>query len=860
MSWCNVTVERLIASTKQAPDSLILWRTSIIDRATAWMKEAPTSFASWRTMMIARAAAWGKHAASTLVSWHALISRAVRAGSGQATTSLLLWHTGIVDEASRWRRRAAVRFPYWRTAIVDSVAAYRYRAGGSIASWRALISHRAPIWADRAVTDFASWRILIIDRFTGTTHRTANAVTFWLSGIGDRATIWSERAAARFASWRTVLVARSAAWINQAPILLASWRAVIEHRATASAHRAASSFAWWRTVAVERSTAGAHRATATVAAWRSATIARTTTSLHRAGIVLEVWSSILYGVAAGVIRAASSFASYRYLIVGITTLAVLAPVFLLLHESFLAVPLSTSSAQPGINAYHFVFAQKDFGVALATTVMLGIGMTVIAVPFGGALAFLVVRTDVPGRLWLEPFILLVFFMPAVVLAFGYIAALGPAGILTSASQKWIGAAPWNVYSFPFLVVMAGLTHVPHVYFCIAAALRALGSEAEEAAVSAGAKPWRVALGVSLPMAMPAILFAGALVMLLGFELFGLPLVLGDARGVLVLSTYLYKLGSNVAASPNQVMAVIAVVIAAITLPLLFMLRLLLNEMQTRTAGRSKSLRQSHLKLRGWRWLAFAVIVLWLLVTVLLPLAAITLQSFVETGSQGITLPTALTVGHYRALLDRADVTRSIINTLAIGLFGGAAAVAVYAAIALAAHRWRSHWPRALDYLVMVPGAMPGLVAGFALLLLLFLFKPLSPLRETLVPVWMAYTLVWLACGVQFASVIFGRIDPQLEDIARTVGATPARVRVDVTLPLVRNGLLAGWALVFLVFVREYATGIYLVAPGTEVIGALLVSLWGKGAIDLVSALSVVNVGIIGGGLVIARRLGVRLHG
>jgi iron(III) transport system permease protein len=86
------------------------------------------------------------------------------------------------------------------------------------------------------------------------------------------------------------------------------------------------------------------------------------------------------------------------------------------------------------------------------------------------------------------------------------------------------------------------------------------------------------------------------------------------------------------------------------------------------------------------------------------------------------------------------------------------------------------------------------------------------------------------------------------------------VRFDVTLPLVRNGLLAGWALVFLIFVREYATGIYLVAPGTEVMGALLVSLWGKGAIDLVSALSVVNVGIIGGGLVIARRLGVRLHG
>ena len=67
-------------------------------------------------------------------------------------------------------------------------------------------------------------------------------------------------------------------------------------------------------------------------------------------------------------------------------------------------------------------------------------------------------------------------------------------------------------------------------------------------------------------------------------------------------------------------------------------------------------------------------------------------------------------------------------------------------------------------------------------------------------------------------------------------------------------------LIFLIFVREYSTGIYLLGPGTEVIGSLLVSLWGTGAVDLVSALSVVNVVMIGVGLAVAVRLGVRLHG
>jgi iron(III) transport system permease protein len=566
-------------------------------------------------------------------------------------------------------------------------------------------------------------------------------------------------------------------------------------------------------------------------------------------------------------------------------LAVLAPLSLALYQSFLTAPFFASSARLGLDAYRFVFADEDFAFAFGTTLLLGAGMTLIAVPLGAVLAFLMVRTDVPGRLWVEPLILLLFFLPAVVLAFGYVAAFGPVGILTTTFKEWTGAVPWNLYSFPFLVAIAGLTHVPHVYLCVATALRSLGSDAEEAACTAGAKPWRVALDVSLPMTRPAILFAGVLVFFLGFELFGLPLVLGGPQGLLVLSTYLYKLSNELAVSPYQFMAVVTVIIAAITLPLVFMLRLLLSEAQRRLPVRAQGLRaqglraqglraqgfgaqglraqglrSARLKLGRWRWPAFLAIVLWLTVTVLVPLAAITLRSFVETWGEGIALPQVLTLDHYSALLGHPNVARSVINTLGIGLIGGAAAVAFYAAIALAVHRWPSGWTRAVDYLVMVPRAMPGLAAGLALLWVFLFFKPLTPLRETLIPVWLAYALVWLAYGVQLVSGMFRQVDPQLEDVARTVGATPARVRFDVTLPLIRNGILAGWLLIFLIFVREYSTGVFLLGPGTQVVGSLLVSLWGTGAIDLVSALSVVNVVMIGAGLFIAIRLGVRLHG
>lgn len=553
-------------------------------------------------------------------------------------------------------------------------------------------------------------------------------------------------------------------------------------------------------------------------------------------------------------------AVFRFAVITITALAVMAPLSLVIYQSFLTAPFFDPSAKLSLDAYVFVFTEDDYWQALVTTLVIAGGMAGIAVPLGAVLAFLMVRTDVPGRAWMEPFILIPIFVSAVVIAFGYVVALGPVGILSMGVKSLIGIVPWNLYSLSSLVVIAGLTHVPHVYLYTAAALRGLGSDLEEAARVSGAGPMKVAFGISLPMVLPAILFAGVLVFFLGFELFGLPLVLGDPQGVLVLATYLYKLTNKLGVPSYQLMAVVVVTIIAVTAPLVYLQRRLLRQAQRYVSVRGKGLKSAPLKLGTWRWPAFAIIAVWFTVTVVVPLAGITIRSFVINWGEGVNLLDVLTLDHYRELLDYPNVVRGMINTFGIGVIGGALAVACYTAIALAMHRWQSGWTRIVDYLVMVPRAMPGLVAGLAMLWVFLFFKPLSPLKSTLVSVWLAYTVVWLAYGMRLVSGTLLQVGPELEEAARVSGASEMRVKRDVTVPLIRYGMVASWLLVFLIFVREYSTGIYLLGPGTEVIGSLLVSLWGTGAVDLVSALSVVNVVMIGVGLSVALRLGVRLHG
>ena len=266
----------------------------------------------------------------------------------------------------------------------------------------------------------------------------------------------------------------------------------------------------------------------------------------------------------------------RALTILVTAAAVLAPLSLIVYQSLLSAPFFDAVKNVGLDAYAFVFADPDFWSALVNSLLIAAGMTVIAVPLGAVLAFVMERTDFPGKRWIEPMILVPSFVSPMVLSFGYVVAAGPVGFYSVWATEVFGAAPWGLYSLTGMAVIAGLTHVPNVYIYASSALKSLGSDVEEAARVAGASPFRVAVSVSLPLISPALLFSAVLVFFLGIELFGLPLVLGDPEGHLVLATYLYKLTNKLGIPSYHLMSAVAVCIVAMTFPLVMLQRFLLR--------------------------------------------------------------------------------------------------------------------------------------------------------------------------------------------------------------------------------------------------------------------------------------------
>ena len=558
-------------------------------------------------------------------------------------------------------------------------------------------------------------------------------------------------------------------------------------------------------------------------------------------------------------RAVPAIFTWRALTIFVTAVAVLGPLSLILYQSFLTAPFFDARKTVGLEAYAFVFTDPDFWHALLNSLLIASGMTLIAVPLGGILAFVMERTDLPGKRWFEPLILVPSFVSPMVLSFGFVVAAGPVGFYTVWAQDLVGFAPWGLYSIPAMAVIAGLTHVPNVYVYASAALKSLGSDVEEAARSAGASPFRVAVEVSLPLIMPSLLFSAVLVFFLGIELFGLPLVLGDPEGHLVLSTYLYKLTNKLGTPSYHLMAAVAICIVLITLPLVLLQRRLLQGARKYATIKGKAGRMKELPLGKWSWVAAAILALFIFVTVFVPVSGITLRAFVTNWGFGVNLAEAFTLDSFRFVFQEPTHTRAIWNTILIGTVGGALTVACYVAIGFATHRRNDGWSRFVDYLVLVPRAVPGLLAGLAFLWVFLFFPPLQPLRSTIFSVWIAYSVVWLAYGMRLISSSLMQVSPELEEAARSVGASRGTVSRMITLPLIRSGLVGSWLLVFMIFEREYSTGVYLLAPGTEVIGAQLVSLWQGGAIDIVAALALINIVLVSVGLAIALRFGVKLR-
>jgi iron(III) transport system permease protein len=547
-------------------------------------------------------------------------------------------------------------------------------------------------------------------------------------------------------------------------------------------------------------------------------------------------------------------------ITGITGLLVVLPLLPVFYQAFLDRPLYDSEA--ALTASNFGrLITAEFGHVLGNTVWFAIGATVIAQLIGIVGAILVGRTDLPFRTMFGELLLWPLFISHLVMAFGWFTMYGPSGYVTLLVQNIIGVTPWNLYTVSGMAVVAGVAQAPLAYlYCIASA-SAADPNLENAARSAGASPWTVLRRVTLPLMRPAIIYGTIMNFVIAIEMLSIPLVFGGPVQIELFTTYLYH-QVFMSATPDYSL----VAAASFFLLVIVMLLMALQGLLMRNAGRfvtvgGKASRPGRFQLGPWRWVAFGALLFYVIFGVIVVLGGLAVRSVTVLLTPLMPIWDLFTWGNYQMIAGYEVYVRSIKNTILISVIGGVLGTVLITFIALVANRSEFRFKRQLEYLAISPRAIPGIIAGIGIFYAMSYFPPLGWLRNTIWLLVIAYIMRYLPTGFGAIAPALSQISADLDRSARTVGADWWRTSRSILLSLLKPAMFSCFALLFIHFLKEYVTAVFLFAPGSEVIGTTMLQFWIQGDNGPVSALATIQILITVVFVYVARKLmGVRIYG
>lgn len=458
-----------------------------------------------------------------------------------------------------------------------------------------------------------------------------------------------------------------------------------------------------------------------------------------------------------------------------------------------------------------VFQNPVYLLGFRNALLVALGSTFLAALVGIPLTLVFQRFEFPGRRWLAVLIPLPLFVPPFVGAIGVQKLLGPRGAFNAALEA-LGltdaATPvdWLQQGRYWAVVSLTALHLyPLLYFNLSAALSNQNPELERAAETLGAHGLRKLWRVTLPLTAPSLFASLTIIFIWSLTELGVPLLCDYGRVTSVqIFTGLKDIGQN-----PFVYGLVAVTLLA-TLGLYGLSRLLLRRLDV-SAGAKGNARFERKRLTGWGSALASGFALLVLCAAALPNLSVILLASSDDWYASV-LPTGFTSEHFRAALGHDMVVPSIAQSLRYVSLATALDLVLGFAIAWVVVRTKAPGRKLLDSLAMLPLAVPGLVLAFGYLAISREGRPLSmfdPVQDPTVLLVVAYAMRRLPFVLRSTEAGLLQMSSSVEDAARSLGATPRRVLLRVTLPLVLPHLLAGGLFAFALSMLEVSDSLLL---------------------------------------------------
>lgn len=496
--------------------------------------------------------------------------------------------------------------------------------------------------------------------------------------------------------------------------------------------------------------------------------------------------------------------------------------------------------RPSLENYARLVSEPRIRSAIANSLLIGFGTSLLSAVVGTTLAWLVTRTDMPLKKHFRILNLVPFFMSPFVGALAWRVLAAPnSGTLNRIWLSIPGAERplFDIYSMAGIIWVLALFYTPYVYLFAIGTLQRMNQQLEEAARMSGASLRAIVTRITLPLSAPAILFGTLITFITSVGIFDVPILLGVPAGINTIPTQIAE-ELNFPADFGITAAVGSFLLVLTALGVLAITKYIKGRDFVTVGGRGFD--GSVLKIGRLRYVGLGFQLGYILIAVAIPMIALLMVS-VSTFWDGTLNLNRLTLTNYeRVLFHYPLALRALRNSFILATVGATVGAALAFVVAYVVTRSRLLGRQVIDYVSMFPVGIPGIV--FALGVLLMWIK--SPLYGTLGILLLAYVGRFIPFAIRILQSSFLSLHPELEEAGKVAGATWHQILRRVLIPLTMPGLVSAWIILFIVFVRELSVTVLLWQPGTEVLSIALLTASRERLVGDVAALGVVQTVIL----------------
>jgi iron(III) transport system permease protein len=514
---------------------------------------------------------------------------------------------------------------------------------------------------------------------------------------------------------------------------------------------------------------------------------------------------------------------------------------IVLYPVVFIVAESLNVGEPGvfppeeISLRNFAAISEDVGV-LVNTLLVAFGATIMAVVIGFVLAWILTRTNIPGRGRLERLMELPYYMTPLVGAMAWAVLASPKNGLLN--QVWHGIGGpgdlFNIYAPLGIAWVMALFEGTVAFVMISAAMKSMDPALEESSRVFGAGKFRTALRITLPLVAPGVLSASVFVFAEMLGAFAAAFVLGIPGRFYVVTTAIWDATQSFPPDYGRAAALGLSLFAAMVVTLTISKMIMRRGAYATITG--KGFRPRPVDVGHARWPLLAVAWGYILVSVILPVGALLLTSFQRFATVNLA-DSVFTVSNYVTAMSTGTLGQAFVNSLILGLSVASIGVPVIGVLTWIIYRSQMPGRIAVEYVLMFPQAVPRLVFGLGLLWA-WINIPI-PIYGTLWLLGIAYFTVFLPLGLRTMAGVVMQVDRSLEECARVCGASWVHQMRTVSLPLLRPGIAAAWLLIFIASVRELGASVFLMGPQSKVISPAIINAWLSSSSELSAAMAMI---------------------